>query len=82
MAPCEIGFVIAAMAAILFFRKVNLRLHLFAGSQRGGFQKGGFGGCTPVPIFLCFYLVLLRFGSSALSLSRRGEDPDQVFSLN
>ena len=40
----------------------------------GGFQKGGFGGCTPVPTFYFLnFLVFLRFGSSALSPSPKGE---------
>ena len=32
--------------------------------------------------FIFYCLVRLRFGSSALSLPKRGGDPDQVFSLN
>ena len=32
----------------MFMLKIN-SLTIIRGSQKGGFQKGGFGGCSPVP---------------------------------
>ena len=53
-----------------------------ANPAKGWFPKGGFGGCSPVPklvVFLLKFLVLLRLGSLARSLSMGGRNPNQVF---
>ena len=50
---------------------------------KGWYPKGWFWRMYPfTDILFCNFLVFLRFGSSALSPSPKGGDPDQVFSLN
>ena len=66
--PCSHGLVLCSVAFSRRFLK-------------GGFQKGGFGGCTPVPTFyfLFFFLVLSTFWQfGAVSLPKGGRPRPSV----